>query len=159
MPKVFWFRPFERSKPLGVFALIVRFCRRFFGSDLLKGRSPLSFLHLLCVFAVGFLVRTTCKVLAPAFLDLLSVCFFAEGFLVRTICKVETPWRFSTYCALVPKVFGCGPFERSKPLGVFALILRFCRRFFGSDLLKGRSPLAFFHLLCVFAEGILVRTF
>ena len=92
-------------------------------------------------------------------LSMLSSRFFAEGFLVRTICKVEAPLLFYAYCALVPKVFGCGPFERSKPLGVFALILRFCRRFFGSDLLKGRSPLAFFHLLCVFAEGILVRTF
>ena len=43
----FWFVPFER--PIGVFALVVRLCRRFFGSDLLKGRSPLAFLHLLCV--------------------------------------------------------------------------------------------------------------
>ena len=110
---------------MAFFALVVRLFRRFLGSDLLKGRSPLAFLYLLCV------------------------CFFAEGFLVRTICKVETPWRFRTYCALVPKVFGFGPFVWSKPLGVFALIVPLCRRLFGSDLLKGRSPLAFLHLLCV----------
>ena len=37
VPKVFWFVPFERSKPLGVSVLTVRllFCRRFFGSDYL----------------------------------------------------------------------------------------------------------------------------
>ena len=98
MPKVFWFGPFERSKPLGVwFALVVPFgAEGFFGSDLLKGRSPLAFgLHLLCL--------------------------------------------------LVPKVFWFGPFERSKPLGVwFALVVPFgAEGFFGSDLLKGRSPLAF----------------
>ena len=60
---------------------------------------------------------------------------------------VEAPWRFCTYCALVPKVFGFGPFVWSKLLGVFALIVHLCRRFFGSDLLKGRSPLAFFALV------------
>ena len=56
-------------------------------------------------------------------LSILSSRFFAVGFLVRTTCKVETPWRFCTYCALVPKVFGFGPFVWSKPLGVFALIV------------------------------------
>ena len=46
VPKVFWFGPFERSKPLGVwFALVVPFgAEGFFGSDLLKGRSPLAFI-------------------------------------------------------------------------------------------------------------------
>ena len=73
-------------------------CRRCFGSDLLKGRSPLAFLHLL------------------------RVC--AEGFLVRTFWKVEAPWRFCTYCAFLPKVFWLRSFVRSKPLGVFALIVR-----------------------------------
>ena len=86
-------------------------------------------------------------------LSMLSSRFFAEGFLVRTICKVETPWRFCTYCAVVPKVFGFGPFVWSKPLCVFALIVLLCRRFFGSDILKGRSPLAFLRLLCACAEG------
>ena len=99
VPKVFWFRPFERSNPLGVcFRTCCAFwCRRFFGSDLLKGRSPLAFgLHLLCLS--------------------------------------------------VPNVFWFGPFNRSKPLGV-CLASTYCafgsRRFFGSDLLIGRSPLAF----------------
>ena len=69
----FWFVPFER--PIGVFALVERLCRRFFGSDLLKGRSPLAFLHLLCVCA--------------------------EGFLVQIFWKVEAPWRFCTCCAFV----------------------------------------------------------
>ena len=82
-------------------------------------------------------------------LSMLSICFFAEGFLFRIICKVKTLLRFCTYCVFLPKVFWFGPFERSKPLVVFALIGRFCRRFFGSDLLKGRSPLTFLHLLCV----------
>ena len=106
-----------------------------------KNVSPLSGIRLSilssCFFAVGFLVRTTCKVEVPAFLHLLCICFFAEGFLVWTTCKVEAPWRFCTYCAFafLPKVFWFGPFIRSKPLGVFALIVRllFCRRFFGSD--------------------------
>ena len=92
-------------------------------------------------------------------LSMLSIRFFVEGFLFRIICKVETLLRFCTYCAFLSKVFWFGPFERSKPLGVFALIVRFCLWFFGSDFLKGRSPLAFLHLFCVFAEGFLVRTF
>ena len=69
-------------------------------------------------------------------LSILSSCFFAIGFFVRTTCKVEAPWRFCTYCAFafLPNVFWFGPFVRSKLLGVFALIVRllFCRRFFGS---------------------------
>ena len=56
-----------------------------------------------------------------------------------------------TYCALFVVGFWFVPFER--PIGVFALVELFCRRFFGWDFLKGRSPLAFLHLLCVFAEG------
>ena len=76
MPKVFWFGPFEGSKPLGIFALVVHLCRRFFGSDLLKGQSPLAFLHLLCVCAKGFFGSDILKGRSPlAFLHLLCVCF------------------------------------------------------------------------------------
>ena len=42
----------------------------------------------------------------------------------------------------------------------FALIVRLVPEVFGSNLLEGRSPLAFvLHLLCVCGEGFLVRTF
>ena len=79
--------PFEKGRGPMVLDLLYLLHRRFFGSELLKGRSPLVFgLHLLCL--------------------------------------------------LVPKVFWFGPFERSKPLGVwFALVVPFG------------------------AEGFLVRTF
>jgi len=50
--------------------------------------------------------------------------------------------------------FGFGPFERSKPLGVFVIVSVFCRSFFGSDLLKGRSPLAFFALFVRFLPKV-----
>ena len=85
VPKVFWFGPFERSKALCVyFVPVVPSVPKVFGSDLLKGRSPLALiLHLLCL--------------------------------------------------LVPKVFGFGPFNRSKPLGVYlasTYCVFGCRRFF-----------------------------
>ena len=113
----FWHPSFDFSE-VACWPSLCTYCALFskvFGSDPLKG--PLEFLHLLCVCA--------------------------ECFLFRTFLKVEAPWRFCTCCAFVPKVFWFGPFERSKPLGVFALVVRLCRRFLGSDLLKGRRPLAF----------------
>ena len=73
----FWFGCFERSKPCRVFALVLCLCRRYLGSDLLKGRSPLAFLHLLCVCAEGFLVRTFLKGRS-------SLAFFA---LVVRLCR------------------------------------------------------------------------
>ena len=71
--------------------------------------------------------RKSVSPLSGILLSILSICFFALGFLVRIICKVEAPWRFCTYCAFafLPKVFWFGPFVWSKPLGVFALIVRF----------------------------------
>ena len=48
----------------------------------------------------------------------------------------------------VPKVvFGSDLLKGRSPLAFFALVVRLCRRFFGSYLLKGRSPLAFFALI------------
>ena len=98
VPKVFWFRPFERSKPLGVcFRTCCAFwCRRFFGSDLLKGRSPLAFVLALVVSfdAEGFLVRTFWRVEAPWRLFYHLFCLFVlKVFLVWTFRKVEAPWR------------------------------------------------------------------
>jgi len=74
------------------------------------------------------------------------VFIFAEGFWFGPF-KRSKPLGFclALIVPLVPKVFWFGPFERSKPLGVyFSTYCAFCAEgFFGSDRLKGRSPLTF----------------
>jgi len=58
--------------------------------------------------------------------------------------SAEGFFSFCTYCAFSAEGFWFGPFGRSKLLGIcFALVVRLCRRFFDSDLLEGRNPLAF----------------
>jgi len=122
---------------------------------------------------------------SPPFLA--SIYRFFEGVFVSHLREIEVPWYlvrsslhlgsrvfgflliglkpfwhlFGTYCFLVPKVFWFGPFERSKALGIyFVPVVPSAPMVFGSDLLKGRSPLALIlHLLCLLCRRFLVRTF
>jgi len=122
---------------------------------------------------------------SPPFLA--SIFRFSEGVFVSRLREIEVPWYlvcsslhlgsrvlgflligskpfwhlFGTYCFLVPKVFWFGPFERSKALGVyFVPVVPSVPIVFGSDLLKGRSPLALIlYLLCLLCRRFLVQTF
>ena len=89
--------PFEKGRSPLVLDLLYLLCRRFFGLDLLKGRSPLAFgLHLLCLLVPKVFLFVPFERLKPLGVYLAS-----------------------TYCA-----FGCrrffwfGPFNRLKPLGL-----------------------------------------
>ena len=58
---------------------------------------------------------------------------------------------FALVCLLCQRFFGSDLFKDRSPLAfVLHFLCLLCRRFFGSDLLKGRSPLAMvLHFLCL----------
>ena len=103
----FWFGPFKRSKPLGIcLALIVPlFSPKVFWFGPFERSKPLG-------FCLAFIVPLVPKV------------FFGSDLLTG-----RSPLAFilALIVLFVPKVFWFGPFERSKPLGVyFSTYCAFC---------------------------------
>ena len=121
----FWHPCFDRSE--GIFLFLLR--RRFFVSDLLKGRSPLAFfLHILCPWCRRFFDSGLLKGRGPLAFVLHFLCLFCRRLFVSDLLKGRSPLAFvlRLLCLLCRRFFWFGPFERSKPLGVrFSLIVPF----------------------------------